>query len=275
MDKVKKVKDYINTIIKYIFIKDEYEIKFGKLLIYSFRTVYLICVSVVVGFRLLLLLGQQISTGFNPMANFINFLICVMLIYPGIVLIKFIVNIVYKGDILFKNKTEIDLKRFCYGNKFVISGYKPDIRFSFDNDFLIIKFRLDGHQISRKFLTLEQQLKDMLVLQMDNFKNEDGFAIYTFRRKPFDPGRISIRDVENEDSQDTTIKINDEVSWNFRRAPHMLINGGTGGGKTFFLIYLIRVLLEMCVVPKILDPKRSVLNSLRYYGYFGTTPPIR
>lgn len=49
------------------------------------------------------------------------------------------------------------------------------------------------------------------------------------------------------------------ICWNVARVPHALINGGTGGGKTFFLHILIRGFVLMGAELHICDPKNSAL----------------
>ena len=47
-----------------------------------------------------------------------------------------------------------------------------------------------------------------------------------------------------------------------RDSPHALIAGGTGGGKTYFLLTLIEALLHTNAVLYILDPKNADLADL-------------
>ena len=50
--------------------------------------------------------------------------------------------------------------------------------------------------------------------------------------------------------------------WEYDALPHALIAGGTGGGKTYFLLTLIEALLHTNAVLYILDPKNSDLADL-------------
>ncbi|MGG6561211.1 UNVERIFIED_CONTAM: hypothetical protein C3O89_19015 [Clostridioides difficile] len=45
--------------------------------------------------------------------------------------------------------------------------------------------------------------------------------------------------------------------WEYDALPHALIAGGTGGGKTYFLLTLIEALLHTNAVLYILDPKNG------------------
>lgn len=50
--------------------------------------------------------------------------------------------------------------------------------------------------------------------------------------------------------------------WEYDALPHALIAGGTGGGKTYFLLTLIEALLHTEAVLYILDPKNADLADL-------------
>ena len=50
--------------------------------------------------------------------------------------------------------------------------------------------------------------------------------------------------------------------WEYVALPHALIAGGTGGGKTYFLLTLIEALLHTNAVLYILDPKNADLAEL-------------
>ena len=52
------------------------------------------------------------------------------------------------------------------------------------------------------------------------------------------------------------------VWWEYDKLPHMLIAGGTGGGKTYFILTIIEALLRSNAVMYILDPKNADLADL-------------
>ena len=70
--------------------------------------------------------------------------------------------------------------------------------------------------------------------------------------------RLSIREVK---AQNGSIEIMEGVSWEYDKMPNMLISGGIGGGKTYFIYTLIKVFMEIGTV-KIADPKKSDLGVL-------------
>ena len=52
------------------------------------------------------------------------------------------------------------------------------------------------------------------------------------------------------------------VSWEYDKLPHMLIAGGTGGGKTYFILTIIEALLRTNAQMYVLDPKNADLADL-------------
>lgn len=54
----------------------------------------------------------------------------------------------------------------------------------------------------------------------------------------------------------------ESMFWEYNSLPHMLIAGGTGGGKTYFILTIIEALLHTNANMYILDPKNSDLSDL-------------
>ncbi|MGF3917108.1 FtsK/SpoIIIE domain-containing protein, partial [Staphylococcus aureus] len=52
-------------------------------------------------------------------------------------------------------------------------------------------------------------------------------------------------------------------TWDFVKAPHGLVTGITGGGKTYFLFYVIRELFRRHSEVRLLDPKVSDLSFMK------------
>ena len=80
---------------------------------------------------------------------------------------------------------------------------------------------------------------------MNTWKN-----LFPFARLP----RITIDEVRAENG---CLKLMKNLVWEYDALPHALIAGGTGGGKTYFLLTLIEALLHTNAVLYILDPKRE------------------
>ena len=71
--------------------------------------------------------------------------------------------------------------------------------------------------------------------------------------------RITIDEVWAENG---CLRLMKNLVWEYDALPHALIAGGTGGGKTYFLLTLIEALLHTNAVLYILDPKNSDLADL-------------
>ena len=71
--------------------------------------------------------------------------------------------------------------------------------------------------------------------------------------------RITIDEVRAENG---CLRLMKNLVWEYDALPHALIAGGTGGGKTYFLLTLIEALLHTNAVLYILDPKNSDLADL-------------
>ena len=71
--------------------------------------------------------------------------------------------------------------------------------------------------------------------------------------------RITIDEVRAENG---SLRLMKNLVWEYDALPHALIAGGTGGGKTYFLLTLIEALLHTNAVLYILDPKNADLADL-------------
>ena len=146
-----------------------------------------------------------------------------------------------------KKKTEngsierIDLPKIYYRKKETMDCFTFELGGKNHKDFLMM-----GPILEEMFLgdLIEISRKPMLVtykLLMDTIER-----------------RLSIREVKAENG---SIEIMDGVFWDYDKMPNMLISGGIGGGKTYFIYMLIKVFMEIGTV-KIADPKKSDLGVL-------------
>lgn len=71
--------------------------------------------------------------------------------------------------------------------------------------------------------------------------------------------RIPIAAAKVEDGR---LRLMKNIWWEYDTLPHMLIAGGTGGGKMYFILSIIRALLQTDAVLHILDPKNADLADL-------------
>lgn len=124
-----------------------------------------------------------------------------------------------------------------------------------DNIFCI-RVRLDGCIRSEQFRELEQPLADMFCTVCTDRIEERGYLIYCFEITPQEQVKIqSHKDImtvgENE------IAFSNDILWNWKKCPHLLLTGNTGSGKTQLAQYIISCLLEQGVRVIYCDPKND------------------
>lgn len=124
-----------------------------------------------------------------------------------------------------------------------------------DNIFCI-RIRMDGCLRSEKFRDLEQNLADMFCTVCTDRIEERGYLTYCFELAPQEQITIKAhKDImtagENE------IVFSRDVSWNWKKCPHLLIIGNTGSGKTQLAQYIISCLLKQGVRVIYCDPKND------------------
>src|SRR5699024_4686192 len=69
-------------------------------------------------------------------------------------------------------------------------------------------------------------------------------------------------------AQNGSLKLMDLMYWEYDKLPHKLIAGGTGGGKTYFILTLIEALLKTDAKLYILDPKNADLATVMSDVYY-------
>lgn len=139
-----------------------------------------------------------------------------------------------------------------YMDYYPIVEYQEKVR---DNIFCI-RIRLDGCLRSEKFRDLEQPLADMFCTVCTDRVEERGYLTYCFELEPQEQVKIqSHKDImtvgENE------IAFSNDIIWDWKKCPHLMVIGNTGSGKTQLAQYIISCLLEQGVRVIYCDPKND------------------
>ena len=122
-----------------------------------------------------------------------------------------------------------------------------------------VTFKLDGSKNHEKFLEMGDILGHIFAMETVEQERRLWYIVYTLEY--VNPNRIylSKQEIKYESGK---IPLMHNLVWDTGKASHALVTGNTGGGKTFFLMYLIRSFLILGADIKILDPKRSDLSIL-------------
>ncbi|CUB18333.1 DNA translocase FtsK [Bacillus safensis] len=136
--------------------------------------------------------------------------------------------------------------------------YFPRFYYRVKDGHIIIKIAMDMSRFQSRFMELGKEFENGFFCDLVSTDMEDGFFTYKLL---YDAGknRISIDDaVVNKGS----MKLMKHIDWAFDKLPHMLISGGTGGGKTYFILTLVKSLVASGADVRILDPKNADLADL-------------
>lgn len=137
-------------------------------------------------------------------------------------------------------------------------SYFPKIYYRLDKGLIHIQVEITLGKYQDQLLKLEKKLESGLYCELVSKELKDSFVEYTLLYDMI-ANRISIDEVQVENGQLHLMK---NLSWAFDSLPHMLIAGGTGGGKTYFILTIIESLLRTDAQLFILDPKNADLADL-------------
>ncbi|MFK4894733.1 SoxR reducing system RseC family protein [Lactococcus petauri] len=190
-----------------------------------------------------------------------------LIILAGFLLSYWIYRLLLKKSFFFirKNRQYL-LWRFMYQNNFYFTKekrgngsqkkpkiYFPKVYLKQEKYELRVSFQLEGIKFQEQFLKLGGILETMFSGDLMNTSDENGFVVYSYAIDSI-CGRISAQNVRA--TVEEGVKLLEGVFWDFVHNPHLIVAGGTGGGKTVFLRSLLTGLLRIGVV-EILDPKQA------------------
>ena len=137
--------------------------------------------------------------------------------------------------------------------------YFPKIYYRMKQGLLHIRVEITLGKYQEQLLNLEKKLESGLYCELTDKELKDSYVEYTLLYDTI-ANRISIEDVQAKDGR---LRLMENVWWEYDKLPHMLIAGGTGGGKTYFILTLIEALLRTNAVLSVLDPKNADLADLQ------------
>ena len=134
----------------------------------------------------------------------------------------------------------------------------PKIYYQMENGLLHILCEITMGKYQEQLLSLEDKLESGLYCELTDKTLHDGYIEYTLLYDMI-ANRISIDEVIAENGG---LRLMKNLVWEYDSLPHALICGGTGGGKTYFLLTIIEALLRTNADLYILDPKNADLADL-------------
>ena len=137
-------------------------------------------------------------------------------------------------------------------------SYFPNIYYQLKNGLIHIRVEITLGKYQDQLLHLEKKLESGLYCELTDKELKDSYVEYTLLYDTI-ANRISIEDVQAKDGR---LRLMKNIWWEYDKLPHMLIAGGTGGGKTYFILTLIEALLRTNAVLYVLDPKNADLADL-------------
>ncbi|HFD6749677.1 TPA: FtsK/SpoIIIE domain-containing protein [Enterococcus faecium] len=136
--------------------------------------------------------------------------------------------------------------------------YFPKMYYQPKEGLIVITVEVTLGKYQEPLLHLEKKLESGLFCELVDKELKDSYVVYTLLYDTI-ANRISINEVKAENGK---LKLMKNVYWEYDKLPHMLLVGGTGGGKSYFLLTLIEALLKADAELFILDPKNSDLADL-------------
>ncbi|ACY10003.1 MULTISPECIES: FtsK/SpoIIIE domain-containing protein [Staphylococcus] len=152
---------------------------------------------------------------------------------------------------------DIDYKKTEY-------DYYPTLFYKRRRKTFVIHVKKDGSRFQDDYLELESIIEPMFNCELVEKRHIGRYLRYEFMPLKYKK-RIVMEGTEAPETTyyDTKIYITHQILWDFVKAPHALITGVTGGGKTYFLFYMIRELFKRDAEVRLLDPKVSDLSFMK------------
>lgn len=150
------------------------------------------------------------------------------------------------------------LQRHRQGGRMERITYFPALYYRRKGRYIYVTVKISMGKYQEALLHLEEKLETGLSCELIEKDVRGIWVRYTFL-SGVEKNRLSIGEVT---AQGGTMKLMRHIVWEYDGMPHMLVAGGTGGGKTYFLMTLIEKLAGIGAQLFVIDPKRSALSCL-------------
>lgn len=134
----------------------------------------------------------------------------------------------------------------------------PKMYYDHKDGLIHINVEITMGKYQDQLLRLEDKLETGLYCELVDKILKDSYVEYTLLYDTIG-NRIGIDEVTAKDGR---LKLMESVYWEYDSLPHMLIAGGTGSGKSYFILTIIEALLQTNANLFVLDPKNADLADL-------------
>lgn len=134
-----------------------------------------------------------------------------------------------------------------------------------DDSKVYIRIAKLGDRFTKIASELGKNLESSLGLELDSTDSSINYFQYIFLK--FKDERIDLASsINNQQNNSDVIQVTGNISYNLSKTPHSLIVGGTGSGKSYFILGKIVSYLSLSPQAelKIIDPKSADLSLLRF-----------
>ncbi len=128
---------------------------------------------------------------------------------------------------------------------------------------LLASFILEGNKFQDRFINLGATLEVMFNGDFRNKTFDNRFVTYEIAINRI-ASRINVSEVTMTDKG---LRLMKDVFWDYIAEPHLLISGGTGGGKTVVLMTIVWALAKIGFID-LCDPKNADLAGLKAIPVF-------
>lgn len=134
--------------------------------------------------------------------------------------------------------------------------------------YINVRIKRDGDRFTKEAINLSENLEAALGLGLESTKITVNYVDYTFLK--YKDERINLVSSVSNSKETDEIKISRNISYELHKVPHALIVGGTGSGKSFFILGKIVNYLKLTPQAdlRIIDPKKADLSLLRFVTGF-------
>ncbi|MCH4201202.1 MAG: cell division protein FtsK [Clostridium tyrobutyricum] len=136
-----------------------------------------------------------------------------------------------------------------------------------DDKKVFVRVAKNGDRFTQIASSLSGNLESTLGLNLDVTNTTVNYVEYIFLK--YKDRRIDLAEsINNQQKNSDVIQITGNISYRLSKTPHSLIVGGTGSGKSFFI--LGKIVSYLSLTPQaelyIIDPKKADLSLLRFIG---------